>query len=204
MLKRIAVFSLLLITLVTPSTANAQTEVGAQSFEYDGVYLTQENDRLIKGFEFDKDQELIKVIVNHQGDRNRERIDLLHQLSVQGMDLYVLSNLNPTDTSEKMQENFQKFQKRYSYDTKAVYQEVSQLIEPGMKREAVTFLLQERIPGVYQHQDFYLISQPYIYLSQNLWIVEALGTRVLRFELSNDLEEITDDFGVSYLREDDN
>lgn len=81
---------------------------------------------------------------------------------------------------------------------------MSQLIEPGMKREDVTFLLQERIPGVYQHQDFYLISQPYIYLSQNLWIVEALGTRVLRFELSNDLEEITDDFGVSYLREDDN
>lgn len=206
--------SLLLIPLAAPifnpQSAQAVSTVQAQSFNYDGVYLTDEEDRAIKGYEFDAERELLRVFIDDdRGLRNADRAVQLKLLPYNMRTGSLNAVINPDITNEEIEEIRAEHQSRYGVDMQAVYKEVAEQlpeIDPQTKKQNyrrtdVVEMVEERVPGIYQRDYGMLIVRPHIYPSSNLWIVEVLGHRVLRFEMSNDLNQIVDDYNVTYYLE---
>lgn len=208
------ILSLLLLPVATATpffnvqSAQAVSTVQAQSFNYDGVYLTDEEDRAIRGYEFDSERELLKIYID--SDRTLRNADRAGQLRVfpHNLRVYVRSSevLNPDITSEEIEEIRAENQRRYGVDMQAVYREVAdQLPEltertfnPKYTRQDVVEMVEERVPGAYERDYGTLLVKPYVYPSSNLWVVEVLGQRILRFEISNDVNQIVDDYNVTY------
>lgn len=193
-MKRIlkyCITSLLLMFSGFPSAIFAEEE-----FPYDGTYLTEEN-YAIQGFVFDQEQETITILIDHSASRLKNRVSELMNFNYAGYYEIMLDSKEAETYMTAMQNE------PIIYDE--ILKEVADEIEPWMTRTDVFKLIDQQMPGLHFYPEWHnfneaMIVQPIIETSQNLWIISTQARRILRFEINDDLNQITDDYQVTYTK----
>lgn len=194
------------------------TDVQAQQFDYEGTYLTTDTTQQIQGFHFDPDNHRMIVIpfryshnsdIDTDGIKNYQRLQNIIQYEEEHLDLSTLS-----------QEEMANFNETYGIDYAEALRNVahSDFIKENSSNNYLNLLLLLQSPGIHNlgttpfihltlsdHANYNLIviNQPDFQFNQSLWEVSMfdIKTPLLRFEASNDKQTITDDFGITYEKQ---
>lgn len=186
-----------LFLLASPSLKASSEE---NTFPYEGTYLTKE-DYVIQGFHFNATDDTVTVIINLDATRLSNRFNDLRNASPND----ALTGLIDPDISAEEVLAMREELGLETLDYAAILTETAERIEPDMRHADVLKLIDQQVPGMYLYPDQYnvkeiMIAKPSIEPSQNLWIVELLGQRLLRFEMGDDLDTLIDDHAITYTR----
>lgn len=188
-------FVLILLLLVFTNEEKVLAQGNFNDFPYEGAYITKE-DSAILGFEFNHDAKTIKVLTQPSEKQTNRYMELINLLP---NNMLLDTLLDPTTSSEQIEEIREKWDLN-ELDIAEIYLETADEIETWMPYNDVQELLAEKIPGLHSLMgNDYMITQPDIIQSQDLWIVNLLNMdRIFRFEMGEDTDSITDDYGVTY------
>lgn len=198
-IHRLACF-FLIISLFLLANPSFKASAEENSFPYEGTYLTEE-DYVIQGFHFNSEGETVTVLINLEGTRLPNRFNDLRNASPNDA---LTGLIDPTLSQEEILTMREELGLE-PIDYAAILTKTAERIEPEMRHADVLKLIDQQVPGIYLYPDRYhvneiVITKPSIKSSQNLWIVELLGQRLLRFEMGEDLDTLIDDHDINYTR----
>lgn len=204
--SRSTVVTLAVIFLINSFTISlVEAHDGFGDFPYEGTYLTDE-DQAIRGFTFDTESQSI-TILTQQSSQN-EDIRRLSEIRNSGNHTALIDPFISAEEINDMREKWGLDDIDYS----KILLEAADKVEPWMTRKDAMKLAFQEIPGVHSLSDIdsdfnsdILISKPEILQSQDLWIVGIMGDpRILRFEMNESTDSITDEYGIVYTLEEGN
>lgn len=213
-MNRLLTFILSLLLTLTTTT----TYVQAQQFDYEGTYLTTDTTQQIGGFHFDPENHRIIVIPFRYTHNSNFDIDgIKNYQRYQNIIQYEEEHLGLSTMSKEEMVNFNE---THGIDYAEALRNVAQsdCISEANSTEYLSLMLLMQVPGIHNlgafpfiyltvsdHSNYNLIviNQPDIKFNQNLWEVSMfdISTPLLRFEASSDKQSITDDFGITYEKQ---